>query len=279
MKKILYFIIGSLVLIFTLLIYSRFIGTTYLNIKEIVVNTNIEKSFDGLKIIHFTDLHYKKIITEDRVKELIKEINKTNPDIILFTGDLLDNLYEMTNTDINFLIEELSKLDSKYGKYTILGDNDYKQKEIVTNIYIQSDFKLLNNNYTTIYNDKNDKIILTGMGSSLEDDFKLENISITDPNIYMIILIHEPDMIDDVINKYSNVSLILGGHSINGSINIPFIKEALLPDGALKYYKPYYKINNTNIYISNGIGVNNLNFRLFNTPSFNLYRLKTETNN
>lgn len=279
MKKILYFIIGSLVLIFTLLIYSRFIGTTYLNINEIVVNTNIEKSFDGLKIVHFTDLHYKKIITEDRVKELIKEINKTNPEIILFTGDLLDNLYEMTNTDINFLIEELSKLNSKYGKYAILGDNDYKQKEIVTNIYIQSDFKLLNNNYTTIYNDKNDKIILTGMGSSLEDDFKLENISITDPNIYMITLIHEPDMIDDVINKYSNVSLILGGHSINGSINIPFIKEALLPDGALKYYKPYYKINNTNIYISNGIGVNNLNFRLFNTPSFNLYRLKTETNN
>lgn len=279
MKKILYFIIGSLVLIFTLLIYSRFIGTTYLNIKEIVVNTNIEKSFDGLKIVHFTDLHYKKIITEDRVKELIKEINKTNPDIILFTGDLLDNLYEMTNTDINFLIKELSKLDSKYGKYAILGDNDYKQKEIVTNIYIQSDFKLLNNNYTTIYNDKNDKIILTGMGSSLEDDFKLENISITAPNIYIITLIHEPDMIDDVINKYSNVSLILGGHSINGSINIPFIKEALLPDGALKYYKPYYKINNTNIYISNGIGVNNLNFRLFNTPSFNLYRLKTETNN
>lgn len=279
MKKILYFIISSLVLIFTLLIYSRFIGTTYLNIKEIVVNTNVEKSFDGLKIVHFTDLHYKKIITEDRVKELIKEINKTNPEIILFTGDLLDNLYEMTNTDINFLIKELSKLNSKYGKYAILGDNDYKQKEIVTNIYIQSDFKLLNNNYTTIYNDKNDKIILTGMGSSLEDDFKLENISITDPNIYMIILIHEPDIIDDVINKYSNVSLILGGHSINGSINIPFIKEALLPDGALKYYKPYYKINNTNIYISNGIGVNNLNFRLFNTPSFNLYRLKTETNN
>lgn len=279
MKKLLYFILGSLVLIFTLLIYSRFIGTTYLNIKEIVVNTNIEKSFDGLKIVHFTDLHYKKIITEDRVKELIKEINKTNPEIILFTGDLLDNLYKMTNTDVNFLIEELSKLNSKYGKYAILGDNDYKQKEIVTNIYIQSDFKLLNNNYTTIYNDKNDKIILAGMGSSLEDDFKLENINITDPNIYMITLIHEPDMIDKVINKYSNVSLILGGHSINGSINIPFIKEALLPDGALKYYKPYYKINNTNIYISNGIGVNNLNFRLFNTPSFNLYRLKTETNN
>ena len=81
-------------------------------------------------------------------------------------------------------------------------------------------------------------------------------------------------MIDKVLEKYPNTSLILSGHSINGSINIPLLKNGLLPDGAKKYYKPYYKINNTDIYISNGIGVNNINFRLFNSPSFNLYRLK-----
>ena len=78
--------------------------------------------------------------------------------------------------------------------------------------------------------------------------------------------------------KYSTPPLILSGHSINGSINIPIIKKTLLPEGALNYYEEYYKINNTDIYISNGIGVNNLNFRLFNKPSFNLYRLKTNRN-
>lgn len=272
-KKILYSILGILVFIFIILIYSRFIGTTSLNINEIVINTNINDSYNGLKIVHFTDIHYKKIITESRVKELIKNINNTKPDLILFTGDLIDNLYDITNTDINFLIKELSKLEAKYGKYAILGDQDYKEKEIVSNIYIQSNFILLNNNFTILYNESNEKIILVGLGSYLNNDFNLDNIEI-DTNTYSIFLIHEPDMIDNIKNKYSNTSLILSGHSINGSINIPRIKKILLPEGATKYYEPYYKLDNTSIYISNGIGVNNLNFRLFNKPSFNLYRLK-----
>ena len=273
MKKILYFILGNLVFIFIILLYSRFIGTTSLKVIERVINTNIEESYDGLKIVHFTDLHYKKIITEERVNKLIEEINNTNPDLVLFTGDLLDNLYEMTNSDTNYLIEALTKIKAKYGKYAILGDQDYNQKEIVTNIYIQSEFILLNNTNTAIYNETNDKIIISGMGSYLEDDFKPDNLVIPDTNLYQIVLIHEPDMIDNIKNTQLNTSLILAGHSINGSINIPGIKKALLPDGATKYYNPYYKIDNTDIYISNGIGVNNINFRLFNKPSFNLYRL------
>ena len=272
-KKILYFILSGLVLLFIILIYSRFIGTTSLKINEILVNGNVNDSYNGLKIVHFTDLHYKKIITEDRVKDLIKNINNTKPDLIIFTGDLLDTLYDTTNADINFLIKELSRLESKYGKYAILGDQDYKEKEIVSNIYIQSNFILLNNNYTTIYNESNDKIILIGLGSYLENDFNLDNIEL-DTNTYTIFMIHEPDMIDNIKNKYSNISLILSGHSINGSVNIPGLKKILLPKGATKYYEPYYKLDNTSIYISNGIGLNNLNFRLFNRPSFNLYRLK-----
>lgn len=273
MKKILYITLGILVLIFTTLLYSRFIGTTSLKINEIVINTNILNSYDGLKIVHFTDLHYKKIITEDRVKKLIKEINNTKPDLVLFTGDLLDNLYDMTNQDINFLIEQLKKIDTKYGKYAILGDQDYKQKEIITNIYIQSDFILLNNNSTTIYDENNDKIILSGLGSYLKNDFNLTNINIQDTTQYQIILVHEPDSINQIKEKLPNTSLILAGHSINGSINIPGIKQLLLPTGAKQYYNAYYELDNTKIYISNGIGVNNLNFRLFNQPSFNLYRL------
>ena len=97
MKKLLYFILGILIFIFIILIYSRFIGTTSLSINEIVINANIDSGYDGLKIVHFSDLHYKKIITEERIKELVKEINNTNPDLIIFTGDLVDNLYEIKN--------------------------------------------------------------------------------------------------------------------------------------------------------------------------------------
>lgn len=269
----LYFILGFLVLIFACLVYSRFIGTKTLDVKEIVVNTNILESYDGLKIVHFTDLHYKKIVDEDMVKKLVKEINKTEPDLVVFTGDLVDDMYEMNNSDINFLIEEFSKIKAKYGKYAIMGDQDYLQKEIVSNIYMQSEFNMLDNSSTIIYNEKKERIILMGVGSNLKDDFNLESFNDIDDNLYKIMLVHEGDNIDEILERWPDTSLILGGHSINGSINIPLIKQALLPEGAKKYYKPYYKLDNTDIYISNGIGVNNLNFRFNNHPTFNLYRL------
>lgn len=274
MKKILYFILGFLVLIFACLVYSRFIGTKALDVKEIVVNTNILESYDGLKIVHFTDLHYKKIVDEDMVKKLVEKINKTKPDLIVFTGDLVDDMYEMSNSDTNFLIEQLASISAKYGKYAILGDQDYLQKEIVQNIYMQSDFNILDNSNTTIYNEKKERIILMGFGSELKNDFKLDNINDIDASLYKIALIHEGDNVDRVLERFPNTSLILGGHSINGSINLPLIKNVLLPDGAKKYYKSYYKLDNTDIYISNGIGVNNINFRFNNHPTFNLYRLK-----
>ncbi|MBQ6495021.1 MAG: metallophosphoesterase [Bacilli bacterium] len=274
MKKLLISIITILTLLLSTLVYSRFIGTIGLITNEIPLTTNnIKNSYNGLKIVHFSDIHYKKIITNKRVKQLINEINKIKPDIVLFTGDLLDKHYDLNNKDINFLIKELSKINSTYGNYAIIGDND-KEIDELKNIYIQSNFILLNNEETIIYNSNNDKLSLIGINSL---SYNKENIKKllekTDKDSYKIILIHEPDYIKDFTNK--NIDLILSGHSINGSINIPLIKNVLLPKGAKNYYNPHYIINNTNIYISNGIGVNNINFRLFNHPSINFYRIKT----
>ena len=85
-------------------------------------------------------------------------------------------------------------------------------------------------------------------------------------------MVHEPDAILDILEQKKSSSLILAGHSINGSINLPGIKQLLLPVGAREIKEKEMK--NKNIYISNGIGVNNINFRLFNTPSINLYRFQ-----
>ena len=90
---------------------------------------------------------------------------------------------------------------------------------------------------------------------------------------YKIILVHEPDYVDTITSKYNNTNLVLAGHSHNGQINIPYIKKLLLPEGSKKYYNNYYKVNNTNLYISSGIGESNINVRFFNKPSINFYRI------
>ncbi len=57
------------------------------------------------------------------------------------------------------------------------------------------------------------------------------------------------------------------------SVRLPFIGAIYTPKGAKKYYKEYYKVKNTDMYISNGLGTTIMNLRLFNKPSISLYRL------
>ena len=97
--------------------------------------------------------------------------------------------------------------------------------------------------------------------------YQNENIS------YKIILTHEPDITDEIIKKDNSVNLVLAGHSHNGQIRLPLIGALTTPNEAKKYYDNYYKIGNTHLYVSSGIGVSKVNFRLFNRPSINFYRI------
>ena len=63
-KKILKFLACFIILFSLVTLYSRYIATIGLKTNEITLdNQNIPSDFDGLKIVHFSDLHYKRIIT------------------------------------------------------------------------------------------------------------------------------------------------------------------------------------------------------------------------
>ena len=274
-KKILKFIYILIIILTLIVLYSRYIEPTRLTTKEITINNqNIEKDFDGLKIVHFSDLHYKRIITKKRINKIIEEINLINPDIIVFTGDLIDSDSNITEDDIKYLEETLKKINSKYGKYAVLGNHDYSiDIEKIRQIYNNSDFNLLENSYDIIHSKNNQKLYIGGISTGEFNDNTIKELLITE-NIYKIILLHEPDFIDKTTNL--NANLALSGHSHNGQLNIPYIKKLFLPTGAKKYYEEYYKVNNTELYISNGIGVSRINLRLFNTPSINFYRINID---
>lgn len=270
--KILSIVFITLVL---LIFYSRYIATTGLVTKEITINNqNIESDFDGLKIVHFSDLHYKRIITKKRINKIIDEINLINPDIIVFTGDLIDDDSNITDDDITYLKKILESLNSKYGKYAVLGNHDYSiDINKIREIYKDANFNLLENNYDIIYSKNNQKLYIGGMSTGEFNDSTINKLLIDD-DMYKILLLHEPDFIEDI--ESLNPDLALAGHSHNGQVNIPYIKKLFLPVNSKKYYDEYYKVNNTEFYISNGIGVSRYNFRLFNTPSINFYRINID---
>ena len=79
-----------------------------------------------------------------------------------------------------------------------------------------------------------------------------------------------------VYKLYYQVNLILAGHSHNGQVRLPFIGAIYTPIGAKKYYDNYYNVSGTKLYISSGIGVSTTNYRLWNHPSINFYRINKE---
>lgn len=264
--KIIFLVILTIITLFILL---RYIGNMGIKVKEYKITNNNIGNFYGLKIVHVTDLHYG-MTNEKKLKKLVKEINLTKPDIVLFTGDLVDKNTEYNKEIDNILIENLKNINAYYGKYYVNGDEDLQYKTFDT-IMSNSNFISLDDTYEVIYNEKNETIFLSGISpdKSLSTEIK-ENINLNTYN-YKILLTHYPDSITSVL-KY-NYDLIVSGHSLNGQVRLPFIGSVYTKENSRKYYDSYYKIDNTNLYVSSGIGNSTINIRLNNPPSFNLYRI------
>lgn len=280
MNKLLKILFKLLIIIILTLLYARYIGTAGLITKEYsLYHKNLPNNFDGLKIVHFSDLHYKRAISNKKVTKIIEEINLINPDIVIFTGDLIDQDINLSDKDWEFLTKSLNNITAKYGKYSILGNHDIIETKKIKELYKNSNFKLLENTYDIIYNQVNEKIFIGGLGNVSNNQDNIEEtleILKTEDIKYQIVLTHEPD-ISNEITSVSDVSLILAGHSHNGQIKLPIIGALYTPPYSEKYYKEYYKVNNTDLYISSGIGVSTLNYRLFNHPSINFYRINKES--
>ena len=111
--KIIFVIIILLILLFIL---GRYIGNSGLKVREYkVINKNL-KTFYGMKIVHFSDLHYGNIVKEEKLKKLVKMINKTKPDIVIFTGDLIAKNVKIDDNVVDTLSKNLSHIESIYGK-------------------------------------------------------------------------------------------------------------------------------------------------------------------
>ena len=266
-KKISISLILIILLFFT---YTRFIEPSIIINKEYKIESSLlPDSFNGVKIIHLSDIHYGTTFSKKNLTKLIDNINKQKPDIIFFTGDLIDKSINLNEEEQNEIIELLSNLNATIGKYTIIGDDD--TEKVFNNIFEKSNFTILNNESSLLFYKDSIPIQITGFNTDREIDYSIIDINNEEyPDIYKIVLIHNPKNIDKILNY--NPALILSGHTLGGSIRIPKLKPLFI-DKDIKYYKDYDHINNTDIYISNGLGTNDIPLRFNNLPSYNLYRL------
>ncbi len=273
-------IILALVIIFsTFYILNDYIFTKKILVKEErIVNEKIPDSFNGLKVVQFSDLHYGSTVFLDEVKELVKIINSRNPDIVIFTGDLIDKNYDISDKDKEKLIYEISKLKASIGKYSVFGDED---SDDYSSIVKQAGFNLLDNSYDLVYDGDKTPIIIIGISSLLSNNYDIDAAfsyfkeSNSNSNLYSIVVFHEPDLTDYVL-KNKNTDLLLAGHSHNGYVKLPFVNGLIKSDGATEYYDERYDFSNSKLFISSGIGTNGSGVRFLCHPSINFFRFSSK---
>ena len=190
---------------------------------------------------------------------------------------MIDSKYKISAKEREKLITELAKIKANIGKYSVYGDEDNDE---YTTIIKQANFTLLNNSYDLVYDDANLPIIVIGVSSLLNNSYNIDaafsyfNEATSNSNLYKIVIFHEPDLTDYILEK-NKADLLLAGHSHNGNINLPLIDIGIKYDGAKKYSKEMYQLDGAKLYISSGVGTNGSGIRFLCQPSINFFRLSS----
>ena len=225
---------------FSLVLYGMARGKyNYQVINHALYFDDLPEAFHGFKLTHISDIHSGSFDDAEKIMAGIDLINEQESDIILFTGDLVNN----TADEMLPWISHFSKLKAKNGKYSILGNHDYgeyvqfdseaeKQQnfQAIKNLHPQMGFNLLLNE--SVYLEKGtDKIAIVGVenwGTRFKKVGDLNAASSkTNKEDFKILMSHDPSHWDaEIKNHPSNFQLTLSGHThgMQFGIEIPGIK-------------------------------------------------------
>jgi len=236
------------------------------------IETPLLEEQNSITIALISDLH-STIFGKDQTT-LIDKIKNHNPDLIVLSGDIFDDVISMTGTQL--LLEGISGISPVY---YVTGNHEYWSNDIqaIRDELISYGVIILSDNYEII-EINNNKVVIAG----IEDpDKKLRETPDYDPNdsmesafreldemsLYKILIAHRPEMIENY-KKYS-FDLILSGHTHGGQVRIPPVLNGLYAPGQglfPKYAGGIYTHGNLTHIISRGLSINPRLPRIFNPP-------------
>jgi predicted MPP superfamily phosphohydrolase len=234
-------------------------------------------SFHGLRIAQISDIHYDEFTEPYFVKQVVARVNALQPDIVVFTGDLIsmDPLPKHIAQQLSYPAAALLKAITCPLRYAVLGNHDVMvNMTVVTNALEINGFNVLANQYVPFERDGR-RIWLSGVRdvlarlARLEDAVPKAPIKNGDP---VILFAHEPDFADHVAH-YGGVDLMLAGHTHGGQVRLPFIPPLALPPLGKKYVQGLFRVGNTQLYVNRGVGTVGAPFRFLCTPEITIHTL------
>ncbi len=249
---------------------------------------NLPESFDGLKIVQISDLHLGSLNSNYKeMEEAVRLINDEYPDIICFTGDLVNNFYEET---IGWE-KVFSKLNARIGKFSILGNHDYgdyskwpsaqakaENLQAIKNAHQRLGFNLLNNR-SQILELNGDKIAITGVENWGHPPFPqygdLEKASKgTEMLPFKLLLSHDPDHWDHEVKKGYDHDLTLSGHTHGMQFGVEFNNFQWSPAKyKFRRWAGLYKEGNQFLYVNRGLGYLGVPARIGMPPEITVIEL------
>ena len=254
---------------FTSVIYGMMRGKyNYQVIEHTLFFDDLPDAFDGYKITHLSDIHSGSFDDAEKIAHGIELINQQKSDVILFTGDLVNNLAE----EMDPWISHFEMLKATDGKFSVLGNHDYgeyipwktsEEKEAnfqaVKDIHPKMGFQLLLND--SVYLEKgNDKIAIVGVENWGTRFKKAGDLSVASKKIkkedFKVLMSHDPSHWDaEVKNSENNYHLTLSGHThgMQFGIEIPGIKWSPV-QYIYKQWAGIYDFGNRYINVNRGFG-------------------------
>jgi len=247
-----------------LFIYVVFIEPHMLRLRQNKLSTpEIFKNLKGLRILHISDLHIKKIGV--REKKILKYIEKTKPHIILITGDYLDY-----KPKVDVAVRFVRMLHAPLGVWGNLGNVDYcfpknveKLQKALPDIILRNKIVRIEWNNSPFWVVGIDDPILYKMPTY---EKKLaELISSVPAGEPYIALLHRPEQIP-IVTKLG-AKFILCGHTHGGQLRLPFSMQFYnQSETCKKYAHGMFVSKNSIINVSKGIGTSDIPMRFLCHP-------------
>jgi predicted MPP superfamily phosphohydrolase len=251
---------------------------------------DLPAEFDGYKITHISDIHSGSLQKINKVEYAVDLINKQNSDLVLFTGDFVNN----KAIELNKWKKIFSKIKAKDGKFSVLGNHDYgdyvnwksdqEKKENFKNLLNsqkEMGFKLLLNESVNI-NSLNQSISLVGVENWGKGGFR-KNGDIDKACVglrkkdFKVVMSHDPSHWDQILlNHQTHFHLTLSGHThgMQFGIEIPgWIKWSPVK-WVYKYWAGIYYEKNQYLNVNRGFGVLGFPGRVGVWPEISVITLK-----
>lgn len=268
-----------------MILYGSSVGRSRFEVKETTYSSSrLPQTFDGYRIVQLSDIHIGSWIgNASAIERMVELVNAQQPDLIVFTGDLVNH----RAVELDEFQEILARLKAKDGVYSILGNHDYgpyfrwksKQEQDENLIDLKQrqaamGWKLLNNSHTFLVQG-NDSIALIGVENEGEPPFSqhgdLTGAKAGTEGMFQILLSHNPTHWRREVLPESDVDLMLAGHTHAMQLQFGDYSPSvyIYPEWSGMYLE-----GTRGLYVNVGIGYVGLPFRFGAWPEITVLTLR-----